>query len=226
MLSTGIEGLDNLLVGGISEGHIVSVIGTFGTGKTILGIHFLYEGLKNGENCLFLSFDEDEESIIENSKSIGMDLTEFGDKAQTLKLEAADVKKSIEKLESELPSMLEGTNTTRVVIDTVSVLERLCDDITRYQTLSLLRDVLKSGKITALITSEADKYYLRSSKYGILEYISDGSIFLRLIRSSEFEEPNLALEVVKMRRIGHSRETKPYTITGKGIVVHEEAGIF
>ena len=225
-LSTGIEGLDNLLGGGIPRGHIVAVIGSFGTGKTTLGLHFVYEGLKNGESCIIISFDEDEESIIENAKSLGMDLTQFGDKVQIVRLEAVEVKKSIERLESDIPEIIEGSNVTRMLIDTISVLETLFDDAERYKMLSTLRDILKESGITAIITSEADKNNPTYSKYGILEYICDGSICLQIIRKIELEEPTLGLEVVKMRRIKHSRKTKPYMITENGIVVHEEAEIF
>lgn len=225
-LSTGIEGLDNLLGGGIPRGHIVAVVGSFGTGKTTLGLHFIYEGLKNGENCIIISFDEDEESIIENAMSLGMDLTQFGDRVQIVRLEAAEVKKSIERLESDIPAIIEGSNVKRMLIDTISVLETLFDDAERYKMLSTLRDILKESGITAVITSEADKNNPTYSKYGILEYICDGSICLQMIRKIELEEPTLGLEVVKMRRVKHSRKMKPYVITENGIVVHEEAEIF
>ncbi len=78
MLKTGVDGLDAILGGGIPEGHIVAVVGMYGTGKTMLGLHFIYEGLKNGETCMIISFDEDEESLIANAKSVGMDLTLSG----------------------------------------------------------------------------------------------------------------------------------------------------
>jgi KaiC domain protein len=186
----------------------------------------VYEGLKNGENCIIISFDEDEDSIMENAKSIGMDLTQFGDRAQIVRLEATEVKKSMEKLESDLPAIIEDSNATRMLIDTVSVLETLFDDADRYRMLSTLRNILKKSNITTFITTEADKNNPTYSKYGILEYICDGSICLQMVRRVELEEPTLGLEVIKMRRIKHSRKTKPYIITENGIVVHEEAEIF
>ncbi len=85
---------------------------------------------------------------------------------------------------------------------------------------------IKDARITAIITSEADKYQPTASKYGILEYVSDGLISLKVIRKSELDEPTLGLEVVKMRRVKHSRKPKPYMITENGIVVYEEAEIF
>lgn len=226
MLSTGVEGMNSLLGGGIPEGHIVAVIGTFGTGKTTLGIHFIYEGLKNGENCIILSFDEDEDSLIENAANFGMNLTEFGDQIQVVRLEAAELRRSMERLESEIPEAIENNNTSRILVDTISVMETLFDDSDRYKMLSNLRNTFKSVGTTAMITTEADKYNPSYSKYGILEYICDGSICLQIKRRAELEEPSLGLEIVKMRRIKHSRKIKPYVITENGIIVHEDAELF
>ncbi len=226
MLSTGIEGLDNLLGGGIPERHVVAVVGAYGTGKTILGLHFIYAGLKNGEKCIMISFDEDEESIIETAKSVGMDLNEFSDSVKITRLEAIEVKESLERIESDLPEIIMDFRARRVVIDSISVLETLFDDAGWYRMLSNLRRILKSSGVTAIITSEADKYNPTASKYGILEYVCDGLICLKIIRKSELDEPVLGIEVVKMRRVKHSRKPKPYVITENGIVVFEEAEIF
>ncbi|MFO7966846.1 MAG: KaiC domain-containing protein [Archaeoglobaceae archaeon] len=226
MLSTGVEGMDSLLGGGIPQGHIVAVVGSFGTGKTTLGIHFIYEGLKRGENCIILSFDEDEESIIENAQNFGMNLIDFGDQVQVVRLEAAELRRSMERLESEIPEIIKNNNTSRILVDTISVMETLFDDADRYKMLSNLRNTFKSVGTTAIITTEADKYNTTYSKYGILEYICDGSICLQIKRRAELEEPSLGLEIVKMRRIKHSRKLKPYVITETGIVVHEDAELF
>ncbi|WP_456328996.1 KaiC domain-containing protein [Archaeoglobus sp.] len=226
MLKTGVDGLDAILGGGIPEGHIVAVVGMYGTGKTMLGLHFIYEGLKNGEPCMILSFDEDEESIIANAKSVGMDLEAFGDKLHVARLEASEVKKSLEKLESDLPEIIKSLGVRRMLIDSISVLETLFDDAGRYSMLAMFRKMLKENGITAMITSEADKYQPNTSKYGILEYICDGMISLKVVRKSELDEPTLGLEVVKMRRVKHSRKPKPYIITESGMVVYEEAEIF
>jgi len=223
-LSTGIKGLDAILGGGIPKGYVVAVIGSCGTGKTTLGLHFIYEGLKNGENCIVLSFEEDEESIIRNATSVGMKLDEFKN-LQIIRLEAMSVKKSFEKVESELPELIRSFNAGRILIDSISILETLFSEQERYQVLSAFKRILKSHGVTAIFTSEADKFQPTSSKYGILEYICDGLICLKMIRKSELDEPSLGLEVVKMRGIKHSRKPKPYTITEKGIIVYEEAEI-
>jgi KaiC domain protein len=224
-LSTGIPGLDSILSGGIPKGYVVAVIGSYGTGKTILGLHFIYEGLKRGESGIILSFDEEEESMMRNAKSVGMALDRFSN-IQIMRLEALSVKKSFERIENELPEVIKNLNANRMLIDSISVLETLFSDAERYQILSSLKRILKSAGVTAIITSEADKFLPTSSKYGILEYVCDGMICLKMIRKSELDEPTLGLEVVKMRGVKHSRKPKPYMITDKGIVVYEAAEVF
>lgn len=206
-LSTGIPGLDSILGGGIPKGYVVAVIGSYGTGKTILGLHFIYEGLKRGESGIILSFDEEEESMMRNAKSVGMALDRFSN-IQIMRLEALSVKKSFERIENELPEVIKNLNANRMLIDSISVLETLFSDAERYQILSSLKRILKSAGVTAIITSEADKFLPTSSKYGILEYVCDGMICLKMIRKSELDEPTLGLEVVKMRGVKHSRKPK------------------
>ena len=49
---TGIWGLDNILSGGFSRGHVFLVEGAPGTGKTTIALQFLLEGMRAGEKCL------------------------------------------------------------------------------------------------------------------------------------------------------------------------------
>ncbi|WP_457549045.1 KaiC domain-containing protein [Archaeoglobus sp.] len=226
-LSTGVEGLDRMLEGGIPKGHIVTVVGAYGTGKTTLALQYIYAGLENGENCMYISFDEDEESILQDAESFGMNFRDYlGKNLEIVKLEAIEVKESLRKIKSDLPMMIQSSNVQRIVLDSISVFETLFDEAERWKALATLRDILKKAGVTAIITSEANKSIPTVSKYGILEYISDGVICLKFVRRGEFEETTLGIEIVKMRRVRHSRKVRPYAITENGIVVYEEAEIF
>ncbi|MFQ6059917.1 MAG: RAD55 family ATPase [Thermoplasmata archaeon] len=76
-VKTGVEGLDELLGGGIPSGHVVAVLGGFGTGKTTLALQYIKRGLENGERCIFITLEESDDSIRENAKSFGWDLKEY-----------------------------------------------------------------------------------------------------------------------------------------------------
>ena len=63
---TGIEGLDNILNGGIPRGNTILLTGSCGTGKTTLSLEFLVHGAMEGEKCLFVSVTEDSDKLMTN----------------------------------------------------------------------------------------------------------------------------------------------------------------
>ncbi|MFZ3168405.1 MAG: ATPase domain-containing protein [Candidatus Methanoperedens sp.] len=76
------------------------------------------------------------------------------------------------------------------------------------------------------MTSETNNINPYNSKYGVIEYIADGVILLRQVRQNDLQSVATVIEVSKMRRIEHSKDIKPYSITKNGIVVHSEAEVF
>lgn len=73
-MSTGIEGLDEMLRGGLIVGRPYVVSGTTGSGKTTLGIQFLHQGVKAGERSLLVAVDEPPTEIRENFRALGWDV--------------------------------------------------------------------------------------------------------------------------------------------------------
>lgn len=228
-IKTGVPGLDEMLQGGLPEGHIVLLMGSFGTGKTTMALQFLIEGLKDGENCIFISLEEDKESITKNASSFGWDLSGAIDKKKLglFKLEPSDAKTTITRIKSELPKFVKTFGAKRVVLDSVSLLNMMfTDENDRRSNLFNLCQLLKSTGATTLITAEVKDENPRSSRDGLAEYTADGVLLLQSDESKEGSEVQLTIRVLKMRRTAHSRRVKPYSITEKGLVVHAGAEVF
>ena len=68
---TGIWGLDDILSGGFSRGHLFLVEGAPGTGKTTIALQFLLEGARAGEKCLYITLSETEQELRDGAASHG-----------------------------------------------------------------------------------------------------------------------------------------------------------
>jgi KaiC domain protein len=228
LVNTGVEGLDELLGGGMPKGHVVTVLGGFGTGKTTLSLQFIKEGLEKGEKCIFITLEETDESIIANGRSFGWDLEQYtGESLSLVKLEPADMKSTLTKVRSELPAYIKKFGAQRIVMDSVSLLTMMFpNEGDRRTHLFDLCQLMRNSGATSILTAESKDENPRSSKDGLVEYVSDGVISLQFQNTKGSSDVQLVIQVVKMRRRAHSRRMKPYTITGDGMVVHTEAEVF
>lgn len=220
-VSTGIMGLDEMLGGGIPSGHIVAVIGDPGTGKTTLALQYLYSGLCKGESGIYISIQEELDSIVTTAESYGWDLREYLDSKQLgfIKLDLSDIKSLARRVKIELPERIQSSGASRLVIDSISLFSIMFDDSieSRVRLVDLNKSIRKSG-ITALYTSEANMNNPFRSKDGIIEYSADGIIFLQ--QSEIASDIRLAIRIVKMRRTFHDRLYRPYDISENGIIVY------
>jgi len=228
-VKTGIGGLDEMLQGGLPENHIVLVMGSFGTGKTTLGLQFLVEGLRQAEPCIFISLEEDKDSIMKNAATFGWDLTPAleAKKLGIFKLEPSDAKTTITRIKSDLPKFIKSFGAKRVVLDSVSLLNMMfSDENERRSNLFNLCQLLRTTGATSVLTAEVKDDNPRSSRDGLAEYTADGVLLLQSDENKEGGEVQLTIRIMKMRRTAHSRRVKPYSITDKGIVVHAGADVF
>ncbi|EJG07999.1 MAG: KaiC domain-containing protein [Methanofollis liminatans] len=224
----GIEGLDSMLSGGIFEGSICSIVGTYGTGKTTFALQFIYEGLKQGEKAIFISLDERTEMIHRDILRRGWDLDTYLDKSLfVIKLDPTDFTVAVNQIKDELPQLIRSVGARRVVIDPISLFEGIfTDESTRRQELFRFIERMRDEDCTLILTSETLQNNPYASKYSLIEYMVDTVILLRYIRPSDLSEVHPAVEVVKMRGSNHSREIKPYEILKDRVQVYSEANVF
>jgi KaiC domain protein len=227
-IDLGIEGLDEMIQGGVPERALLVVIGAAGTGKTTFGIQFLQQGLERGERTVYITLEESRESIVEAATEKGWPFDEYleEDRLAIVDLDPVEMANSLASIRGDLPRLIDEFEAERLVLDSVSLLEMMYDNQPDRRTEVFdFTKALKRAGVTTMVTSEADQDNPYASRHGIIEYLTDGVFALQYVRS-EFRETRLAVEIQKIRNANHSRETKPYEITGEGISVYQQANIF
>lgn len=229
VITTGIAGLDDMLCGGIPQGHTVAILGSPGTGKSTFALQFIYTGLQKDENCVYLSLEESEGNLIKTANIFGWDMKPHieNKKLTLVNLNTLNFKAIINRFESELPKLLESLNIRRLAIDPITLYEMIYDkESERRDRLFNLAQIIKKTGVTTVMTSEISQENPYYSKYGLIEYITDGVIILRQVRNADMGAVTTFIEVLKMRHIDHSKEIRPYSITKNGLVVHSGSGVY
>lgn len=224
----GIQGLDEMLSGGLIEGTVSSIIGAYGTGKTNFAQYYIWQGLAQGQNALYITLEERTSRILGYMENKGWDVSQYLDSTFTIiNLDPSDFNLAINSVKNELPTLIKKTGAHRVVIDPISLFEDLFhDDATRRREMMRFLENLRDLNCTSLLISEADKTNIFSSKYNLIEYLSDTVILLKYARGGDATDVHLAIEVVKMRMSQHSREVKPFEIHQDSVTVYTEATVF
>lgn len=77
-IPTGTAGLDHIRRGGMPLGRTTLVSGPAGSGKTVLGLQLLAQGLRVfDEPAVFVTFEERPEVIRQNARSLGFEISDF-----------------------------------------------------------------------------------------------------------------------------------------------------
>ncbi len=228
-VNVGIEGLDEMILGGVPERSLIAAVGGAGTGKTTFGLQFVTHGLERGERCVYITLEETRSRIVDTADEKGWELSSYaadGDLA-VVDIDPVEMANSLESISADLSALVEEFGASRLVLDSVSLLEMMYDEPSRRRSeVFEFSRALKSAGVTTMVTSEASAESAYTSRYGIIEYLADAVFVLQYVRPSDFQETRLALEIQKIRDANHSRETKPYEITDDGISVYRQANIF
>jgi circadian clock protein KaiC len=182
-VATGIEGLDDILAGGLPENTLYLVEGEPGTGKTTLALQFLLEGARRGERGLYVTLSEtaDELRGVALSHGWSLDNVAIYELAPTPEPLSADEQYTIlHPSEVELGETtkavfdeVERTNPTRVVFDSLSEMRLLAREPLRYRRQILaLKQFFIGRHCTVLLlddrTAEGGDLHLQSITHGVV----------------------------------------------------------
>jgi circadian clock protein KaiC len=220
-LSTGIHGLDEMMGGGIPLGDSLLVAGASGTGKSVIGTHFIGEGVRHGEPGIMVMFEERPEDAVRRAANLGQDLAtaEREGKLKFLYLRPMDLSVD-ESLQAVLDAVKE-IDAKRLVIDSLVGFEMALAPGFRTdfrESLYRMMASLTGTGVTVLSTVELDESFteFRFSHY-MVSFLADDIIRLRYLDLNGVL--HRILTVVKMRDSQHSKDICEYEITDKGLVL-------
>src|SRR5437764_12828034 len=181
---TGIWGLDNILSGGFSRGHLFLVEGSPGTGKTTVALQFLLEGARVGEKCLYITLSETERELREGAASHGWTLGEGievfellppeslldSDQQQSL-LYSSDLE--LGETTKQIFEAVDRSRPDRVVLDSLSEIRLLAQSSLRYrrQILAIKHYFAKFNTTVMLLddlTADSADKTVHSVAHGVL----------------------------------------------------------
>jgi len=232
-IKTSINYVDDLLYGGIPERNVVLLSGGPGTGKTIFSQQFLWNGLVNGENGVYVALEEHPYQIKQNMLQFGWDVRKFEEEGKFAMVDAftAGIGKAkefekyivydltdIREFIDVLREAIKDTNAKRVVIDSVTTLYINKPAIARSIVLQLKR-VLAGLGVTSIFVSQVSVGERGFGGPGV-EHGVDGIIRLDL---DEIDgELVRSFLIWKMRGTKHSMKRHLMEITDKGVIVHKD----
>ncbi len=212
-VSTGIDRLDEMLVGGMHRGSSVMISGTAGTGKTSIAASMVDAACARGERAVFLSMEESPAQLIRNMRSIGLELRPWVD-AGLLRLHS--IRPTAFGFEEHLASLhrvLDEADPSLVVLDAVGSLGRGGDHADVSSLVSRDLDLLKARGITAVMTTLTHGLAEESSDVDVSSLVDT---WLLLRNHEDNGERNRLLFVIKSRGTAHSNQVREFVLTDQG----------
>ncbi len=229
-LKTGIAGLDTMLNGGLPEGRAAMISGHCGTGKTLLGFHFIHQGQRDHQPAVLITFEQAKEKVMADALEIGVDLAAM-EKAGTLRVVGGSyanlryfkdkARAKNEDLINEIKEIIGEIGAKRVVVDSVNLYTMLFDtDGDRRMALASLIYTFEQIGCTSMFACEVPEDSKRHGWFGFEEFMVDSVISLdRAVFDGNNER---TINVVKMRGSAHSSGLRAMEIKEKGIVVYAD----
>ena len=226
LVSTGVEGLDEILGGGLPPARLYLVQGNPGSGKTTLGLHFLLEGLRRGERGLYVSLSETRAELRGVAGSHGWNIDKlpvFDLLSDDRHLTTAEQTTLFEPSEVELAEVtralleqVDEVKPQRVVFDSLSEMRLLAQSALRYrrQLLALKQHFADRDTTVMLMddrTSEAGDLQLQSLAHGVIEMEQLAPLY-----GSERRR----VRVSKLRGVGYRGGYHDFRIVRGGLVVY------
>jgi len=219
---SGVPGFDELVDGGLLSDRLYVISGPPGSGKTTFCSHFITQGAKEGEKCLYVTMHETKEELMQDMSGFefGFDRAMKSDGVQFLNLVTESGKRTITQfgtdggLTNRLVAFIESNNIDRAVIDSTMLLQHFFSDMAEEITGFL--SALKQTDATILLISEMTD----PSSYSDEHYLAHGVIFFHNFLDSG--GMTRGVQVIKMRGTAIDTDIHDLSFSEQGLRVHPE----
>ena len=201
-LKTGVEGLDELVEGGLMRGDIHLLAGGPGTGKTVLCANIAYNAASAGENVVYATFEESADYFKRNARLLGI---EFAPLEKEGKIEIVDLEAlKGQQLETNLTTLIQATKDSKgslLIIDSVTALLLACES--QFEMRTFMKSVynsLKAEKITTVMTGSL----ANGGRVGLEGFMTDSVMLME--NWEDGVQMKTRFVILKMRGTNHSKK--------------------
>lgn len=221
-VKTGIKGLDEMLHGGFLSQTANLIEGATGTGKTTLGMQFIYNGITQyNEPGLIITFEQFPQQYYRDAATFGWDFKKLEQegKLKVIMTSPEVTKLDLERVSGMIETLVTEMGARRILIDSLSHFERLSHDPVELRTIEYsFINALKREGLTSILTRENPALLGGTeSDDENVAFIVDSYLLMRYV---EIESAiHRALLVLKFRGSDHAKDIRQYEITSQGIKV-------
>ena len=217
----GIRELDHMLDGGIPAGSAMLIVGGPGVGKTLLGLHYLSEGLRQSEPSLFVGFNERREQLIEKARQFGLPLAEAAQSGLIRIRTFAPVEIEPDEISSAIRHEIESHSIRRMVIDATFELERATAREARaHDYMGALVTYLRDVGVTVCMTKLINKFGADGIDFSDtpLSVVAENLLLLQHFTYESAQRYVIA--ILKMRDSNYDQHSYEYSIDDHGVRIH------
>lgn len=220
-VKTGINGLDEMLGGGFLPKTANLVEGSPGTGKTTLGMQFIYNGITQyNEPGLIITFEEFPKQYYYDAAEFGWDFLDL-EKKGLLKIVMTSPevgRLGVEHVGGIISQHIQQMDAKRIVVDSMTHFARLTQDPLELRSIEYdFINALKREQLTSLLTRESPVLLGESTEDNSLGFVVDSYTVLRYVEIDSAIRK--ALFVLKMRGSNHAKDIRQYDILEHGLEV-------
>lgn len=218
--SFGIANLDDMLHGGIVPGAATLLLGTPGSGKTLLGMHFLAEGARRGERSHHFAFYDSPERVLAQASGVGLELAPLI-KRGTLELSyRPPTENLLDKFGAQLLSLIREQGVRRIFLDGYDALRKVSFRRTRTpRFLSALVNECRQRGVTLLCSVETKMAYGPEVSFPMrgISMLAENILFLRTVELDS--ELRRVIAIFKIRQSDYDHGLRELLISKRGIKV-------